>query len=65
MEEEIISANDNSNTDGEPTKIPEVYTLRSWKEYVGESILIIFSVLLALIVTEYINNLHEKISAPN
>ena len=38
----------------------EVYTVRDWKEYVGESLLIIFSVLLALILTEFINNLHDK-----
>lgn len=39
---------------------PEVYMLRDWKEYLGESFLIIFSVLLALILTEYINARHEK-----
>ncbi len=38
----------------------EVYIIRDWKEYLGESLLIIFSVLLALIVTEYLNGLHEK-----
>ncbi|OCX53202.1 hypothetical protein BEL04_02510 [Mucilaginibacter sp. PPCGB 2223] len=38
----------------------EVYVLRGWKEYMGESLLIIFSVLLALFLTEYITNLHEK-----
>jgi len=38
----------------------EVYTLRDIREYLGESLLIIFSVLLALVLTEYINNLHEK-----
>jgi hypothetical protein len=38
----------------------EVYTIRDWKEYLGESLLIIFSVLLALIVTEYLNRLHEN-----
>jgi hypothetical protein len=37
-----------------------VYPIRDWKEYLGESFLIIFSVLLALIVTEYLNKLHEK-----
>lgn len=37
-----------------------VYPVRDWKEYLGESLLIIFSVLLALIVTEYISKLHEK-----
>jgi hypothetical protein len=39
---------------------PEVYILRDWKEYAGESFLIIFSVLLALFLTEFINNQHEK-----
>ena len=29
-----------------------VYTVRDWKEYLGEALLIIFSVLLALIMTE-------------
>jgi len=41
-------------------KLPEVLTVRNWKEYLGESMLIIFSVLLALIFTEYFNSLHEK-----
>lgn len=38
----------------------EVYVQRDLREYLGESLLIIFSVLLALILTEYISNLHEK-----
>ena len=38
----------------------EVYILRDLREYLGESLLIIFSVLLALFLTEFINNLHEK-----
>lgn len=42
-----------------PDKI-HVFTERNWKEYLGESLLIIFSVLLALFATEYINNQHEK-----
>ena len=37
-----------------------VYTIRDSKEYLGESALIVFSVLLALILTEYFSNLHEK-----
>jgi hypothetical protein len=37
-----------------------VYPIRDWKEYLGESLLIIFSVLLALGVTEYINKFHER-----
>lgn len=39
---------------------PEVYILRDWKEYLGESFLIIFSVILALVLTEYFSSLHEK-----
>ena len=38
----------------------EVYVLRDWKEYAGESLLIIFSVLLALGLTEAISYFHEK-----
>jgi hypothetical protein len=37
-----------------------VYPIRDWKEYLGESLLIIFSVLLALGVSEYINKFHER-----
>lgn len=33
---------------------------RGWKEYIGESILIVFSVLLALFLTESINKLKER-----
>ena len=42
-----------------PNKI-HVFTERNWKEYLGESLLIIFSVLLALFTTEYISKQHEK-----
>ncbi|HMG67833.1 MAG TPA: hypothetical protein VK588_09110 [Chitinophagaceae bacterium] len=38
----------------------EVLTIRNWKEYLGESLLIIFSVILALILTEWFNKLHEE-----
>ncbi|PWT70852.1 MAG: hypothetical protein C5B59_19440 [Bacteroidetes bacterium] len=38
----------------------EVTIVRGWKEYLGESLLIIFSVLLALILTELINQWHES-----
>jgi hypothetical protein len=37
-----------------------VYPVKDWKEYLGESFLIIFSVLFALFLTEYVNKLHEK-----
>jgi hypothetical protein len=33
---------------------------RGWKDYLAECLLIVFSVLLALALTEYFNNLHEK-----
>lgn len=38
----------------------EIYTVRDWKEYIGESLLIVFSVFLALFFTEVINSQHEK-----
>jgi len=37
-----------------------VYPIRDWKEYLGESLMIVFSVLLALFLTEHINKLHER-----
>jgi uncharacterized protein YlxP (DUF503 family) len=37
-----------------------VYPVRDWKEYLGESFMIIFSVILALALTEYISKVHEK-----
>ena len=39
--------------------LQEVVTVRNWKEYLGESVLIIFSVVLALILTEIFNKIHE------
>jgi|SRR6185312_5897324 len=39
---------------------PHIYVLRDVKEYLGESALIVFSVLLALGLTEYFSNLHEQ-----
>lgn len=48
----------------EPKKVkehhPVVTVERGWKEYLGECLLIVFSVILALIVTEFINHLNEK-----
>ena len=37
-----------------------VKSTRGWKEYLGESLLIVFSVLLALFLTEGINKLNER-----
>jgi hypothetical protein len=42
-----------------------VYLVKDWKDYLSESSMIIFSVLLALITTEYINKLHERENTKN
>jgi hypothetical protein len=39
--------------------IAHVVAVRDWKEYLGESLLIIFSVSLALILTEVFTKIHE------
>ena len=39
---------------------PEVVVVRNFKEYIGESLLIIFSVILALVLTEVFNKIHEN-----
>jgi hypothetical protein len=39
---------------------PVVVVERDWKEYFGESLLIVFSVILALGLTEVISNLNEE-----
>jgi hypothetical protein len=41
-------------------KLPEIIIVRNWKEYFGESILIVFSVLFALGLTELITAWHER-----
>jgi hypothetical protein len=40
--------------------IPEVIAVRNWKEYLGESLLIIFSVSLAIGLTEIFTKIHEN-----
>jgi hypothetical protein len=45
---------------GKKNKLPEILIVRNWKEYAGESLLIIFSVLLALLLTEIFNKIHEN-----
>jgi hypothetical protein len=42
------------------TARPEVVVVRNLKEYLGESLLIVFSVILALILTEVFNKIHEN-----
>jgi len=39
---------------------PVVMVERGWKEYAGECLLIVFSVILALALTEYFSRLHEQ-----
>ena len=41
-------------------KVPVVAVERGWKDYLAECLLIVFSVILALVVTEFINNLNDK-----
>jgi hypothetical protein len=61
MDTETIDNQEMPEKDLKPDKSKSyVYTLRDWKEYLGESLLIIFSVLFALILTEYFNNIHDK-----
>lgn len=48
------------NGNKHPQKLPEVIVVRNFKEYLGESLLIVFSVLLALVVTEAISRFNEK-----
>src|SRR5882724_10742559 len=63
MEGENIFAEDPSApVENRPTQKghQKVIIIRDWKEYFGESLLIIFSVLLALILTELISSWHEK-----
>jgi hypothetical protein len=37
-----------------------VYLEKDWKDYLGESMLIVFSVLFALFLTEYFNKRHDR-----
>ncbi len=41
-------------------KHPVVKVNRDWKDYLSECLLIVFSVILALVLTEFINNLDDK-----
>jgi hypothetical protein len=58
--ESVITDNQEAPEKSPGTSKVYVYTIRDWKEYLGESALIIFSVLLALLLTEYFSSLHEK-----
>lgn len=62
MKKEVIIQNDHAVGYLKPKKHKKkyVYPIRDWKEYLGESFLIVFSVLLALFLTEHINKLHDE-----
>jgi hypothetical protein len=63
---EAVQANARADTPkppvpkGKKNSLPEVLIVRNWKEYAGESMMIIFSVLLALLLTEIFNKIHEN-----
>lgn len=50
----------NSAQKSKKPKLPEVLVIRNFQEYIGESLLIIFSVALALLLTELLTTLNEK-----
>jgi len=60
IEKEEASPKSGDKKIKETKELPEVSIVRNWKEYLGESLLIIFSVILALGLTEVINNLNEE-----
>ena len=61
MEEPIKENDSPAAKDKKATKVrSEVITVRTWKEYVEECLLIVFSVVLALVVTEAFNTRHEN-----
>jgi len=49
-----------STRSGGKHKLHKVLVERDWKDYLGESMLIVFSVVLALMLTEVINKIHEN-----
>lgn len=58
--EENVNENIPSDSSNIKDERPEVIIIRNWKEYLGDSLLIIFSVALAIILTEVFNNIHEN-----
>lgn len=67
MKKEVNIQNDRAAEYLNPKKHKKkyVYPIRDWKEYIGESFLIVFSVLLALFLTEHINKLHDRENTKN
>jgi hypothetical protein len=58
MEEHVTENNATSSPEKKDGR-PEVIVVRNWKEYLGESLLIVFSVALAIILTEVFTKIHE------
>ena len=58
--EENASENISAPTNKKKDDRPEVIIVRNWKEYLGESLLIVFSVALAIILTEVLTKIHEN-----
>ncbi len=58
--EENIPENTPTPSFAKKEERPEVIIIRNWKEYLGESLLIIFSVSLAIILTEVLTKMHEN-----
>ena len=65
MEENSPENNAATEPESVPTprkkeELKEVIARRNWKEYLGESLLIIFSVSLAIFLTEIFTQIHEN-----
>jgi hypothetical protein len=58
MEEHVTENNPTLSSEKKDDR-PEVIIVRNWKEYLGESLLIVFSVALAIILTEVFTKIHE------
>jgi BioD-like phosphotransacetylase family protein len=58
--EENVSENTSAPQPKKNDERPEVIIVRNWKEYLGESLLIVFSVALAIILTEVFTKIHEN-----
>src|ERR1700722_18702002 len=58
--EEKESENIPPSSNNKKDERPEVIIVRNWKEYLGESLLIVFSVALAIILTEVFTKIHEN-----
>jgi hypothetical protein len=56
----FLNGSSSTQNKGVRKELLEVITVRTWKEYVEESVLIVFSVVLALLLTTLFQKLHEN-----